>query len=61
MLLDLADFALQEQLKDNLLIPKSRAWYNGIALYNDPVFNNSFYSLDSDLFTGKSEQPEPQG
>ena len=58
ILLDLADFALQEQQKDNLMVSISRAWYNGsytmaakpikslhpIALYNNnPVFNNSKY------------------
>ena len=26
---DLADFALQEQLQDNLMVDISRAWYNG--------------------------------
>ena len=29
ILLDFADFALQEQLEDNLMVPISRAWYNG--------------------------------
>ena len=29
MLLDLADFALQEQPEDNLMLAISRAWYNG--------------------------------
>ena len=29
MLLDLADFALQEQAEDNLMVAISRAWYNG--------------------------------
>ena len=28
-MLDLADFALQEQPEDNLLVAVSRAWYNG--------------------------------
>ena len=28
-LLDLADFALQEQPQDNLMVAISRAWYNG--------------------------------
>ena len=28
MLLDLADFALQEQPEDNLIVAISRAWYN---------------------------------
>ena len=28
-LLDFADFALQEQLEDNLMVSISRAWYNG--------------------------------
>ena len=28
-LLDLVDFALQEQLEDNLMVSISRAWYNG--------------------------------
>ena len=28
-LLDLADFALQEQPEDNLMVAISRAWYNG--------------------------------
>ena len=26
---DLADFALQEQQEDNLMVPIFRAWYNG--------------------------------
>ena len=29
MLLDLADFVLQEQPEDNLMVANSRAWYNG--------------------------------
>ena len=29
MLLDHADFALQEQAEDNLMVAISRAWYNG--------------------------------
>ena len=29
MLLDHADFALQEQGEDNLMVAFSRAWYNG--------------------------------
>ena len=29
VLLDLADFALQEQSEDNLMVAISRAWYNG--------------------------------
>ena len=29
ILLDLADFALQEQPEDNLMVAISRAWYNG--------------------------------
>ena len=29
MLLDLADFALQEQPENNLMVAISRAWYNG--------------------------------
>ena len=29
MLLNLADFALQEQLEGNLMVAVSRAWYNG--------------------------------
>ena len=29
ILLDLADFALQEQPEDNLTVAISRAWYNG--------------------------------
>ena len=29
MLLDHADFALQEQAEDNLMVAFSRAWYNG--------------------------------
>ena len=29
ILLDLADFALQEQPEDNLLVAISQAWYNG--------------------------------
>ena len=28
-MLDFADFALQEQLEDNLMVSISRAWYNG--------------------------------
>ena len=44
-LLDFADFTLQEQPEDNLMVTISWAWYNGsyngIALYNDPVFNKS--------------------
>ena len=58
-MLDLADFALQEQSEDNLMVAISRAWYNGsytmaampikflsgIALYNDPVFNNCYYRI----------------
>ena len=45
MLLDLADFSLREQPEDNLMVAISWTWYNGkpisgIALYNDPVFNN---------------------
>ena len=59
MLLDFADFALQEQLEENLMVSVSRAWYNGsytmaainqivgIALYNDPVFNKCYISLNS--------------
>ena len=56
---DLADFALQEQPEDNLMVAISPAWYNGsytmaakpiksldlIALYNDPVFNSDWYSM----------------
>ena len=59
ILLDLADFTLQEQTEDNLMVAISQAWYNGsytmaakpikswnpgISLYNDPVFNHSVYS-----------------
>ena len=29
MLLDLADFALQEQAEDKLMVAISRPWYNG--------------------------------
>ena len=29
ILLDLADFALQEQPEDNLMVAISRPWYNG--------------------------------
>ena len=29
VLQDFADFALQEQLEDNLMVSISRAWYNG--------------------------------
>ena len=29
MLLYLADFALQEQPEDNLMVANSRTWYNG--------------------------------
>ena len=29
ILLDLTDFALQEQPEDNLMVSISRAWYNG--------------------------------
>ena len=29
MLLDHANFALQEQPEDNLMVANSRAWYNG--------------------------------
>ena len=29
ILLNLADFALQEQLEDNLMVTIPRAWYNG--------------------------------
>ena len=29
MLLDHADFALQERAEDNLMVAFSRAWYNG--------------------------------
>ena len=29
MLLNLPDFSLQEQRKDNLMVATSRAWYNG--------------------------------
>ena len=29
MLLNLADFVLQEQLEGNLMVAISRAWYNG--------------------------------
>ena len=29
ILLDFADFALQEHLEDNLMVAISRAWYNG--------------------------------
>ena len=29
MLLDLADFALQKQLQDNLMVTNFRVWYNG--------------------------------
>ena len=29
ILLDFADFALQEKLEDNLMVDISRAWYNG--------------------------------
>ena len=59
ILLDFADFAWLEQPEGNLMDAISRVWYNGsytIAakpiktlelhyLYNDPVFNNSFYPL----------------
>ena len=57
MLLDFADFALQEQLEDNIMVSISREWYNGLytmaakdnqiarnALYNDGVFNNNNYT-----------------
>ena len=57
MLLDHAEFALQEQAEDNLMVAFSWAWYNGWytmaakpikslelhTLYNDPVFNNLYY------------------
>ena len=29
MLIDLADFALQEQAEDKLMVAISRPWYNG--------------------------------
>ena len=29
MFINLADFALQEQLEGNLMVAISRAWYNG--------------------------------
>ena len=29
MLIDLADFALQEQVEDKLMVAISRPWYNG--------------------------------
>ena len=54
ILLDLADFALQEQPEDNFTVGISRAWYNDpytmtakpiksqeFGLYNDPVFNKT--------------------
>ena len=47
-LLDLADFTLQEQPEDNLMVAISWAMANqipGIALYNDQFFNNSGYLL----------------
>ena len=41
MLPDHADFALQEQTEDNLMVPffEHSNQIPGIALYNDPVFN----------------------
>ena len=51
ILLDFADFALQEQLEDNLTISVSRVYHGRqanqiarIALYNDPVFDNEQYT-----------------
>ena len=55
-MLNLANFALQEQTEDNLMVAMSRAWYNGsytmatnptksLELHYtiiDPVFNNAF-------------------
>ena len=56
ILLDLADFASQEQPENNFMVAVSRAWYNGsylmtakpiktmeFTLSNDHVFNNHFY------------------
>ena len=51
ILLDFADFVWLEQPEGNLIDAISQVWYNGsytiaanqnagIALYNDPVFNN---------------------
>ena len=38
MLLDRADFALQEQPEDNLMVATSRAWYNGsYAMATKPI------------------------
>ena len=54
-MLDLADFALQEQPEHSLMVGIFQAWYNGSytmaaknqipgnALYNDPVFNKDKY------------------
>ena len=53
-MLDLTDFALQEQTKDNLMVTISQAGYKGsytmaakpmksLRLYNDPAFNNDRY------------------
>ena len=61
-MLDLADFALQEQPEDNLMFAIYLAWYNGsytmtlaanqiigIASYNDPVFNKNQIFIFSPL------------
>ena len=37
ILLDLADFALQEQPEDNLMVAISRAWYNEMAHISWPL------------------------
>ena len=65
-MLNLADFALQEQLEGNLMVAISRAWYNGsytmaakpikslelhYTMKTDPVFNNSCFDMN-----GKKEE-----
>ena len=37
MWLDLADFALQRQPEDNLMVALSRAWYNGTQIMANEI------------------------
>ena len=58
-MLNLADFALQEQLEGNLMVAISRAWYKGsytmaakpiksleLHYTMDPAFNNHIFLTD---------------
>ena len=50
ILLDLADFALQEQPEDNLMIAISRAWYNGsCTMAAKPIKSLQMHYIISDL------------